>query len=695
MEKENQREPKLKKSIVILGDCTEVMKSKIPDNSVDCVVTDPPYFLTNKSGSGFMGLTWDSTYDIIKLLWLNREFVEFAKKFFIEVPQDLNGEEQFIAQEIANIKESNKIKEKKESVQFVKSLLKLQNLLQKDFAQGIVITGQEVSDLLNEWCGKLIKKDQFLNGNVSNAWFVIPLLLLEKEARNSVHVDVLKRTKVSKCEERKIWLTLMDALKINEVIEGIIGNKLESLSTQETTILANYAKNIANEKKFSVIISENIKKHRIMPILTLLLCALFATKKQKKIQNLLIENFNYQWAKECLRVLKPGGYLLAFGGSRTYHRMACAIEDAGFEIRDQIMWVYGSGFPKSLDISKAIEKQKGVRPLGKKPAYGAIASRELIDKRGWNNINSALIMPKTQTEEAREWGGWGTALKPAHEPIVLARKPLSEKTVAENVLKWEVGGLNIGGCRIEAQDSQLKEKYDSIQNAGARNNNIYGQDTRDRRGAEPNSLGRFPANVILECICDETKEGKQKISISVKQTKGKEGMFGLGSRSPKMIDGKSVIHINPKCPCYMLDEQSGISKASRFFYCAKASKRERNIGCENMEKEIGHNRFDKCKNCGGYILQNPDRKSACKCENPKREHNKVKGNFHPTVKPLALMKYLIKLVSREGQIVLDPFIGSGSTCVAAKILKRKYIGIDNDPEYVNITNARLKATEKK
>jgi DNA modification methylase len=278
--------------------------------------------------------------------------------------------------------------------------------------------------------------------------------------------------------------------------------------------------------------------------------------------------------RECLRVLKPGGHLLAFGGSRTYHRLACAVEDAGFDIRDQIMWLYGSGFPKS------------------------------------HNLNG-------------DWQGWGTALKPAHEPIVVARKPI-EGTVAENVQRWGTGAVNVDACRVGTS----KEIPASPAKA---NDSIGTFKTRDRHtnssGFDAN-IGRWPANII--------HDGSDQ------------------STSP-------------------------LGSAARFFYCAKASKRDRDEGCEGMEERVvriteGHGRgeINTSKGDGTGIRENF----------PRRNH-------HPTVKPTNLMRYLCRLVTPPGGLVLDPFTGSGSTGKGAVLECFRFIGIELSDEYAEIARKRI------
>jgi len=601
-----------------------------------------------------------------------------------------------------------------------------------------------------------------------------------------------------------------------------------------------------------------------------------------------LQKFCYRWATECLRVLKHGGFLLSFGGTRTYHRMNCAIEDAGFEIRDTIMWIYGSGFPKSLNVRLNMEKQidkfiskenidliwkskiiKNVCDV-EKLSLKDIQNQEIIltkensvqDIVAENIIqiteqkNALIVEKKSQDQNhylkeeffvienveqniqqqkqnvkyvenlllkkivksknqnifivegnvkellkesikeiikeeevqkiwlgkwlyskemdinanfvelienfkhtilkklkiiqnsgtnfqmesliatnviitkftmeclitsmgdivkeiiKKNYEGIGTALKPAMELIVVARKPLSEKNVALNVLKWGTGGINIDDCRIGyiSEEDMNDAKWGKVTPS-----NIYGwANTKKKNLGDKNILsstkGRFPANIILECTCDELKEGTAKGSqghwakSKVKGFRdfggGTQEYFGVGEKD----NMKCVIHTNPNCPCYMLDEQSEIFKgeigrvgrkdagnynatsfkvgvvtetgikdkggASRFFYCAKASKSERKIDKMGGEK------------CSMKTGSGNERNVAYK-------------NNHPTVKPIKLMEYLIKLVSKEGAVVLDPFLGSGTTAIASLKLNRKFIGIEKEEEYIKICEARIKGWEDK
>ncbi len=301
--------------------------------------------------------------------------------------------------------------------------------------------------------------------------------------------------------------------------------------------------------------------------------------------------YNVELWKECLRVLKPGGHLLAFGGTRTYHRMACAIEDAGFEIRDCIQWIYGSGFPKSHDISKAIDKKFGADPA---------------------------------TPEAKQWEGWGTCLKPANEPIVLARKPLSEKTIADNVLKWGTGGLNIDGCRIGT---------DIVGWGGRPSSGYSGGLDADTSGKPRPVEGRFPANVILDEEAGALLDKQSGISRSSDKP-----------RRNNNADNHDNYNCFGKYGNITTTGYSDTGGASRFFYCAKASRKERG-----------------------------------------------EGNNHPTVKPIKLIEYLVTLITPPNGIVLDPFFGSGTTGIAAVNLGFNYIGIELDEQYVEIARRRINA----
>jgi len=303
------------------------------------------------------------------------------------------------------------------------------------------------------------------------------------------------------------------------------------------------------------------------------------------------------WRK-CYELLKPGGHLIAFSGSRTYHRMAVAIEDAGFEIRDQCIWLYGSGFPKSHNIGKQIDKTKGNEReiIGKGKPMGSLG---VMHDDDWQSDSNYF-----ETKGASDWEGWGTALKPAHEPIVLARKPLSEKSVADNVMKYRTGAINIDECRIRCKpndnivrpDRTDKQAYNFFRGGNENVTNVRQlADDPSMSEQEFNHRGRFPSNVMHDDSC-------------------------------------VVEDVFP-------------DDSSKYFYTAKTNQAERNAGANNT---------------------------------------------HPTVKPVELMKYLVRLVTPKGGVVLDPFMGSGSTGMGAREEDLRFIGIEKEREYYEIAKARIK-----
>lgn len=378
-------------------------------------------------------------------------------------------------------------------------------------------------------------------------------------------------------------------------------------------------------------------------------------------------SFSLEWSREVLRVLKPGGHLLSFGGTRTYHRMACAIEDAGFEIRDQIQWIYGSGFPKSMNIGIQVDKMAGAeREVGEPLPYTNqdIRNNNYDRQDGVNNrIQNYKTFPSTP--EAEQWEGWGTALKPANEPIVLARKPIEEKTVASNVLKWRTGGINIDGCRVGTEEHTVHGKEaGKFQPTG-------GKTIKDYHSIS----GRFPANVIMDdeagAILDDQSGNAGACSRASGPTAGKLGRHGIysGAIGEDWEDGsKSVFYA----------DKGG---ASRFFYCAKASKSERDRGLGEMqEKKIVT--FATCNGTSG--------KPSSISEGRETAYR----NNHPTVKPVALMRYLCRLITPPGGIVLDPFTGSGTTGIASVLEGFNFIGIEKDNGYIEIAEKRIADAQK-
>lgn len=390
------------------------------------------------------------------------------------------------------------------------------------------------------------------------------------------------------------------------------------------------------------------------------------------------------WA-EVLRVLKPGGHLLAFGGTRTYHRMVCAIEDAGFEIRDQMQWIYGSGFPKSLDVGKAIDKVAGAmrEVVGTKQIYypgdshygkesgfsratrAAFARIGLPQSYGSGDIDKRFATTAPATDAAKQWDGWGTALKPAHEPICVARKPF-KGTVAANVLEHGTGALNIDGCRVGANPGW---SYPT----GAGGTTFHGEVRRT--APEQSTQGRFPANVILDEEAGALLDAQSGKSVSKMST-------CRGGTSPNPMswgDERTDGHAETG--------HSDSGGASRFFYCAKASRKERNVGLEGLYWDMRTKSpaiIDKASWLKLRSLEDETLKAT-----GKRPRLVAQGNIHPTVKVIRLMAYLVRLVTPPGGIVLDPFVGSGTTCMAAKAGGFCYIGIECSWVYYRIAKRRV------
>ena len=428
---------------------------------------------------------------------------------------------------------------------------------------------------------------------------------------------------------------------------------------------------------------------------------------------------------EVFRVLKPGAYLLSFFGTRTYHRGVVNIEDAGFEIKDMILWIYGSGFPKSIDISKAIDKELG--KLDERKIIGIKTYPTSKDRTGDkspfqaenNHLSAIFAITSPATPGAQKWQGFGTALKPACEPIVLAKKPISEHNIAQNVLKWSTGGLNIEECRISTSDNLNGGMYSEGEHKWANKSHKWGYKRQPGQYKQPK--GRFPANVILECCCEDSEllEGqasgsrghwsKNKVTGYGNFGGGKYEYQGVGKKD----DMRCLIHTNPNCVCRMLDEQSGILQsggkfgkcyewekyhgavtvfskvgmytascisdkggASRFFYQAKASQNERWFYCKICKQAYPMKERD------NHIHNAPD--------NAKYQHLE----FHPTQKPLELIRYLIRLVTPSHGTMIDLFMGTGTALVAAEREGFNSIGIDNKLEYCEIAIKRMEEEMK-
>jgi DNA modification methylase len=352
--------------------------------------------------------------------------------------------------------------------------------------------------------------------------------------------------------------------------------------------------------------------------------------------------------RECFRVLKPGGFLLAFSAARTYHHLATNIESVGFDIRDQIMWIYASGFPKAQDIGKSIQRRQGVEEYEgfvdttKNAGFGQTDHARVRAGVEWSTKATQVGKAKCTSPEAQQWSGWKTALKPAHEPIVMARKPMKGSTI-DNVLTHGVGALNIDATRIAFEDKDTRSG-----GANGVSRLTFGEGETSNadsfRPYTPNEQGRYPSNVLGD-----------------------------------------------------------IADYQKYFYCPKVTRKERHKGFE-QDKDVGNNAVGKietedkkgngldrvCETCGTPQLR-PDQ---CVCVEKSWVRPIKTGNNHPTVKPVALMKYLVRLVTPQGSHIIDPFSGSGSTGMACRELGRTYTGIDLDPRYCEIARKRIAASQE-
>lgn len=369
--------------------------------------------------------------------------------------------------------------------------------------------------------------------------------------------------------------------------------------------------------------------------------------------------FQVETWREVYRVLKPGAILLAFGGTRTYHRMVCAIEDAGFEIRDMIEWVYGSGFPKSYDIGKGIDKKAG--------ATGEVIGKEMVDvgmqsgnmHAGRKSVIIERDITAPATPEAQLWHGWGTSLKPAHEPIVLAMKPV-DGTYVNNALTWGVAGLWIDGGRVQTDEVTGRPMYES---KGWKNTSgMTGSINDDWK------KGRFPANLI--------HDGSDEVLECFPMTKS--GLLAQGHKR-----GETSVNYTTGGGIVYRDYGNDSGSAARFFYCAKASRSERNAGLEGMVER------SKATTYGNGF--NSETKLATKAQQEAGFVDRGKTtNHHPTVKPIELMRYLVRLTKTPtGGVVLDPFMGSGTTGIACLLEGREFIGIEREPDYMEIARRRI------
>ena len=452
--------------------------------------------------------------------------------------------------------------------------------------------------------------------------------------------------------------------------------------------------------------------------------------------------------KECVRVLKPGGLCFVMSAPRAdvQGEMIKRLDKSGFRTDfTPIYWTYASGFPKAANIGKLVDKRKGKKRkvIGKYKHPRSVEKGEEVDKN-WGEasmtntlegyitqgddkrtLRERLEITEPSSVEAKELDGsfGGYQPKPAVEVILVCMKPLSEKTYVEQALENGKGVTWLNDVRIPVSEgdvpvggfgrmkigmgkpgeTQSMKKVKRKPRPGTTTWSSSGFDNESNDIAAANPEGRFPANLIIQD--DVLNDGKNRKTtwISDKHANVRSGEF-LGTFKHPGNQGYNdegsysrFFDLDRWWESRIGDLPQSVQATFPFMIVPKASKAEKNEGVtkDKFKKSIGHNRFDKCGTCGGYILQNQDRPSACKCKNPVRQDNVMEGNFHPTVKPIELMSYLVTLGSRKDDLVVDPFVGSGTTCIAAKLLGRNYMGVEKDEDYALIAIERVKSHQPK
>lgn len=664
-----------------IGDCLEVLR-EFPNDHFDSCVTDPPYFLIDDSGKGFMGKEWESfsTAKAIQLLCKSNEYAQSAIGFLKSMQVEPDMVEGSIAQGNASTKpmdecSTNPLNSSVKSVEQPSGGHRLTSKESTKSVQGSVFTKDALQASLKELS---LSPTTVIESLSDDALFAIPDSLLQRRLKGTVPADALRGPIKNGCEGPTILLTSTGDRRITDTIEAMIGRTFGSPFISETNSDAESVASTVAERRYRLITSVSIESQETIRWIIWLLFVLAVISRLRPSQRnmrlflklQMVYEFHRIWSQEVYRVLKPGAHILVFGGPRTYHRMTCALEDVGFEVRDSpvFLWVFGSGFPKSLDVSKAIDKHfKAERAIigeietpwktdniGKGVSLQSSVQEDFTDHNESGYRTTTITAPATP--EAQQWQGWGTALKPSYEPIVLARKPL-EGTVAKNVLKYGTGGINVDGCRIGLEGM---EEHRTPAKSGLGKHGIYAESTIEEITGKDlvryTSNGRWPSNVLLDeeaaKMLDE-QSGERPTSFRAQGSivEGETGSpFDNTSRGPIPYDD--------------------LGGASRFFYVAKADRFEREAGL------VGNVECARCKAL------------ADAGEWPVHQGEHI-YNDHPTVKPIELMRYLVRLVTPPQGRCLDPFAGSGTTLIASALEQRDCFGVEKDAEKEPIIAFRL------
>lgn len=782
---------------IILGDCLDKLK-ELDDNSVDSIVTDPPYGLGDNLYKRVNKAVWKS-FNVMLPNFMESDIKRLQYKDFSVISglcSDLSR-----CETIPIIKSG--VAMPKSSVDFYSDII----IREEEINRSAISTSFDISDsvLVNKFDSKGSKfvgnfifdfgdsvdftTDNFFRGNFgqfSSGFFSVPISSIFSSCfpnsmgdfpfpifRDGIFDVVWGSNHVGNHTFSHSFALTVDRAEDVPVLTFDLtrasGEFSATISTQNSDIFTNFIRpKLVRTNLTTSSLSTMLQPIRVSFVLdgangtvSEYFFHLYIPKNLLKSISSIYDNargfMGKKWDydvpsvevwQECLRVLKPGGHLLAFAGTRTQHRMAVSIEDAGFEIRDMIAWVYGSGFPKSLDISKAIDKGsikpsdlnkfttelKKYRKLKKFTCSeiseyvvgsksGAYSNWEnglrIPTKENWEKLSILLELPDElmiirdaaereiigkgnsglgknkpafdggyksdydvtapATEEAKQWEGWGTALKPALEPITVARKPISEKTIAENVLKHGTGGINIDGSRVAATGEKTGSNgaVGFSPEKGWNSHNMPSNVNREQSTEQ----GRFPANLIH----DGSEEVVELFPIT---TSGSVKPYTKQTRQ-----GNAYVLQSEKST---FEQEGDSGSAARFFYCAKTSKKDRNEGLDDFEEKSiggkGNGIGRVCSKCGAKQRLEAH---LCKCEEKDWVNPPSKKNNHPTVKPTDLMRYLVRMVTPRGGVTLDPFMGSGSTGKAAKLEGFNFIGIELDPDYIEIAKARIENAKDK